>query len=52
MEQQVLLDKLGELSPEQKSKSNLDIDQLAQHLPKPMNGLMMETLRIMVEMEN
>jgi hypothetical protein len=40
------------LSSKQKRKTIPDVDQLAQHLPKPMNGLTMETLRILVEKGN
>lgn len=52
MAQQVLINKLGELSPKPKDNSKPGFDQLAQHLPKPLNDMKMEAIRTLIEKGN
>lgn len=49
---QVLVSKLGELSPKAKDTNNTDANQLAKHLPQPLNDMKMEAIRTLVEQEN
>lgn len=50
--QQVLVNKLGELSPQKKCKNLHDTNQLAKHLPQPINDAKMEAIRVLVEQGN
>lgn len=37
MAQHMVISKLGELSPKEKNTSTPDVNQLAKHLPQPLN---------------
>jgi hypothetical protein len=50
--QRVLMNKLGELSPDLVSKANGDFEQLAQHLPRPFTKTTMEALKTAIEQGN
>ncbi|CAO2040981.1 unnamed protein product [Urochloa humidicola] len=52
--QQVLISKLGELSPEPKEQAdtNTDFNKLAQHLPQPLTAGTMNAIQTLVEHGN
>lgn len=52
MAQQVLINKLGELSPKTKGTSRPDANHFAKHLLQPLNVMKMEAIKILVEQGN
>jgi hypothetical protein len=52
MAQRVLMNKLGELSPDLTSKANDNFEQMAHHSARPLTKTTMEALKVAVEQGN